>query len=395
MHRGGHAVEHLQLVAVVGDAALAPGHDRVGERPEVVAAEAGPHVAVVVVQQSHAPLVVGLGLIDVLVHGDRPPLGLGDDGLGVPVGALDQANGDGPAPLRREGDEVGQVVAGVLEVGLDHGARLQLGELVLTDEIAEQLEGDVLGVVVLHVEVDVGAAVARPPQDRAQPGLGVGQRVLPGQRVVEARQGRRLDTDVDPRQGAHVVAFEMVVRRPRRGGGDQCRQQLVDPPGVLVRLAVGDGLLPQEIDGEGAPRPPQALEPVDRFIRVGADDELARHAGDVAARQRRSGRLAKGDMVSDVEAEVEGARHVGFGEVLVEMAQHVGVARRRREHVDEAEQLGLERRVRHRPLEHALAPPRALHDVGPLPRAEVGDAVSEGAHLGFEGRPHRPRVRPR
>src|SRR5439155_11227028 len=162
---------------------------------------------------------------------------------------------------------------------------------------------------------------------------------------------------------------------------------------VGVGLLVGDGLLAQEVDGEGAARPPQALEAIDSGRRIGADDELARHPRDVAAGHRRSGRFAERDVVGNLETEVERAGDVGGGEVLVEVAQHVGVAGGGREDVDEPEQLGLERRVRHRPLEHALAPPRALHDVGPLSRAEVGDAVSEGAHLGLEGRPHTSRVR--
>ena len=85
LHRLGHAVEHLHLEAGVGDALRARVGHRVGERAEVVGAERGPHLAVVVVQEPHAALVVGVGLVLALEHRHRPALGLGLDGLGVPV----------------------------------------------------------------------------------------------------------------------------------------------------------------------------------------------------------------------------------------------------------------------------------------------------------------------
>ena len=67
--------------------------DGVGERPEVVAPERGPHLAVVVVQQAHAALEVGVGLDLALVDRHRPALGPRVDRLGVPVGALHQPHG--------------------------------------------------------------------------------------------------------------------------------------------------------------------------------------------------------------------------------------------------------------------------------------------------------------
>ena len=102
--RLGHAVEHLELVAGVGDADGAGVGDGVGERAEVVAAEGGPHLAVVVVQQPDAALEVGVGLVLALVDGHRPALGPRLDRLGVPVGALHEADGQrapAAAPTRR------------------------------------------------------------------------------------------------------------------------------------------------------------------------------------------------------------------------------------------------------------------------------------------------------
>ena len=70
-------------------------------------------------------------------------------------------------------DHLGQVPAGVLQVGLDDDAGLHLGELGLLEQLADQPEGEVLDVVVLGVEVDEGAARLGLAQDRAEAGLGL------------------------------------------------------------------------------------------------------------------------------------------------------------------------------------------------------------------------------
>ena len=165
-------VEQLDLVAVVGHAAVAGVADGVGERAQVVRPEGGAHLAVVVVEEPGAALVVRVGLVLVLEHRRRPPAGPGVHGLGVPVRALHQAHRDRAGPTGRPGDEVGEVVAGVAQVGLDHDAGRHVGELVLGQQVAEQRQREVLGVVVLHVEVHVGVAVAGHPQDRADALLG-------------------------------------------------------------------------------------------------------------------------------------------------------------------------------------------------------------------------------
>ena len=94
LHRLGHAVQHLDLEPRVGDALRSCVRDRVGKRAQVVRAERGAHLAVVVVQQADASLEVGVGLGLVLVHRDRPSRRSGLHGLGVPVRALDQADRD-------------------------------------------------------------------------------------------------------------------------------------------------------------------------------------------------------------------------------------------------------------------------------------------------------------
>ena len=103
---------------------------------------------------------------------------------------------------------------GVLQVGLDDDAGLELCELVLVEQLAEQLQREVLDVVVLHVEVHEGPAGLRPPQYRAQTRLGLRQTVGAGQRRVRRRQCGRLDAHVHAGEGAEIVALEVIVGRP-------------------------------------------------------------------------------------------------------------------------------------------------------------------------------------
>ena len=361
-----------------------------------MAAEGGPHLAVVVVEQAGAALVVGVGLRLAPEHRHRPPLGPGQHRLRVPVGPLHQADGDGPGPGRREGDQVGQVVAGVLEVGLDHHAGVEVGELGLLQQLPEQLEGEVLDVVVLGVEVHEGAAGHRLAEDGPQPGLGLVEPLGPGEGRVAGRQGGGLDAHVHPRQGAEVVELEEVVGRPVRRLGEEGGQQAADPGRVPVGLGVGDRLLAQEVDGEGAcpPATAGAARPT-ASAGPGADDELLRHPGDVAAGDGGRRRLAEGDVVGHVEAEVEHLGDVGPLEVLVQVTHDVGVAGGGREDVDEAEELGLERRVRHRPLEHALGPPRRLDHARLVVAGQLGQLVGDGRRGAVERRRHAPNVRQR
>ncbi len=153
LHRLRHAVEHLDLEASVGDPLLPRVGDRIGKRAQVVGAERSAHVAVVIMQQPDASFEVRVGLGLVLVHGDGPSGRSGVHCLGVPVRALDQADRDRCSSSRGERDEVRQIVAAVLRIRLDDDAGLEVDMFRLGEELAEQLQGQVLRVVVLHVEV--------------------------------------------------------------------------------------------------------------------------------------------------------------------------------------------------------------------------------------------------
>ena len=384
MDRFGHPVQHLDLVAGVRDALPAGVGDGVGERAEVVRGERRPHRAVVVVQEPDAPLVVRVGLVLVLEHRHRPALGSGHDRLRVPVRALHQPDADRLGATGRPGDELREVVARVLQVGLDHDAGVDVRELGLVEQLAEELEREVLDLVVLHVEVDERVALGREPQQRSQPPLRLREAVLARERAVQRCEGGGLDADVHARDASAVVELEDVVRRPRAGAVEQRPEQLVDPRRIAVGLLLRDRLLAEEVDGERAPLPPQPVQPFDRRRRTLADDELLGHLEDVPPGDRRRDRVTERHLLREVDAESHEAGSVCSLEVLVDVAEDVGGAGRGREDVDEAEQLRLEVRVGHRPREHALAPPAHVEDAALLSRPELGDPHGQLGHLGVE-----------
>ena len=71
------------------------------------------------------------------------------------------------------------------------------------------------------------------------------------------------------------------------------------------------------------------------------------------------------------------------------VSPHVGVVVASGEDVDEAEELGLEARMRHGPEEQLLAPPAEVVDTRLLGAGGVGDAAGEGLHVALEGVGHR------
>jgi hypothetical protein len=177
----GHALQHLQLDPVSRASLLGPD-DGPRHVEQVVAGHADPQRAVQ--GEVEEPLGVGvdLGLGGVRRLGPAPQLGL--DPLHGEVGALDQAHLHRVAP----GGQVAEDLDGVRDVGLQHDAGVEVGELGLVQHPAEGGDGQLEVVVRLHVEVDEGAGLAARPVELPQP---VGQHV---DGVVERQ---RIDLGVD------------------------------------------------------------------------------------------------------------------------------------------------------------------------------------------------------
>ena len=164
-----HAVEHLELVAVVGDAPGARRDDRVRDRSQVVAAERGADLAVVIVQQARALLEARVGFGLVLEDRDRPVLRLRVHGLGVPVGTLHESDRERHGARAGEFDDRLEIAARFFQIRLQRDAGVQRRELVLGEQSAEQFQGDVFHLGVFHVEIDERAIVPGAPQDRTEP----------------------------------------------------------------------------------------------------------------------------------------------------------------------------------------------------------------------------------
>ena len=90
--RAGHAVEHLDLVPGRPDAQAFRARDRVGHAADVVRAKGGVNGRERLQHPPREALVVGVRLVLVQVHGDRPVALAGDHGFVVPISAFDQAD---------------------------------------------------------------------------------------------------------------------------------------------------------------------------------------------------------------------------------------------------------------------------------------------------------------
>src|SRR5262249_11055779 len=118
------------------------------------------------------------------------------------------------------------------------------------------------------------------------------------------------------------------------------------------------------------------------------------HAHDVAARDPSFDGSAERDVTGDIDAEIEHARHRDAFEVLDEMTGNIIVARERGEDVDETEQLRLEFRARHRPVEHPLAPPGHPEHLRALAGAQLGQLPCDRRHSALERAGHAFKVPP-
>ena len=214
VHRLGHAVEELDLDRRVGQPRRARTHERMGEAPDVVAAERRPQRARPLDQIPRAALVVRVRLRFPLEDGKRPTLGVRHQDLEIPVGALDEADGERAAERRPcpagHRLEVGERIA---SIRLDDAAELgTVGEL--GAECAHELERQILHVLVLRVEMHRRARVAGAREDRAEPRPRFGQTGGAGQGNELRREGRRFDRHVDARHDAPRIAFELPPLRP-------------------------------------------------------------------------------------------------------------------------------------------------------------------------------------
>ena len=176
----------------------------------------------------------------------------------------------------------------------------------------------------------------------------------------------------------------MVPTGPRPGSGDQRVEQLDDPSRVVISLVLGDDPFTEQIHGDRLTALPQPAQGVDRMFRIGACDELTRHAADVATCDRGRHHVPERHVLRQVEAQLHGARHGDPVEVLGEVTQHFGLVATTREHVHEPEELRLEVGMRERPFEHPLAPPTEMERSDLAALSGGGQPSRDGFDLGLE-----------
>ena len=196
--RFGHAVQHLEFVARFRHAQfLGHLHDR-RDGADVVGG-AG-EVADPVVFQDHPRLALEGGIALGLDRPDRdlPAVLLGLDRLVIPVGTFHQADRDLRILLPGPGQQVGQVLVRVLQVGLQHDADVGI-VAVFQFQAAIQLEDDLLVAVGLHVDAEESADFDGLGRDAAQLLQHGRHRAFEVLGIGQGEEGGRLDGDVDPR----------------------------------------------------------------------------------------------------------------------------------------------------------------------------------------------------
>ena len=164
------------------------------------------------------------------------------------------------------------------------------------------------------------------------------------------REGRDFDREVETGQrgatGAQIAEARFRV-------GAQGLADGAEDVEVALQELVGLGLthhgLAQQVDGGDHTTTGVGEQPLDEVAGVFAGDKLPGHVGDLRLdrsrdQTRREGRRAEPGLQRRMQL------HRAVAEVLLKVADDFGAGIKRREYVDKSEQLGLERRVAHRPL---------------------------------------------
>ena len=225
-----------------------------------------------------------------------------------------------------------------------------VAELRLGEERPEKFERGVFVCITLHVEINEGADFARPAQDRAQLRREMRYRIFGIGRIHLRIERGNFHRHVHDREELDVLAERIG---PAAGPFRQSIEQIETARGVFVRFLFAHHCFAEQIDREPDPFLAPFAQHLHHVIRVAAGDELARHAGDVPAQDRRG---EPGENASRAQARLherdEAVAHAG--KIFVKMLDDIAGAAERREHVHEAEHLHFERLVAHRESHHAL-----------------------------------------
>jgi hypothetical protein len=275
----------LKLEAALIDPELLRVGLRVRDAADVVRPECRGRDRLVLEQNAGADFEVRVALRFLQPDRDTPAVLRRLDLLVIPVSALHESHGETRASLPAPFDQVREVAFRIAQVGLDHDAGVRpVAELRLVEQRPEKFQRRVFVRVALHVEIDEGSDFARAAQDRAQLRREVRDCVLRVCRVHLRIKRGDFYRHVDDREQLGVFAQRIG---PAAGPFRQAVEQMEAALGVFVRLLFAHHRFAEEIDRE----PDLFLAPLAQHfhhvVGVAPGDELARHAGDVPAENRR------------------------------------------------------------------------------------------------------------
>ena len=263
----GHAVQHLDLDRGGGQSGRLGRGDADGDAPDVVRPQGRPGPLPVVDELLRQPLELGVGLRLAEEHRGRPVLLGGEDGLVVPVSALDQTYRErGPAVPGKMEQTLNDLRA-VAQIGLDHYPEMRVvAELRIPAQVGERGVGEIPVDEALHVDAKKDAVVPGFEKQRLQGRDQGPPRTVEIERVDLGVERAHLQGDVDSWLGAVRRLVDGPVVAPAGDFGRQVVQQVVVAAGVLLRLGVAEAGLAQDVQGEaGVP----AAEPLERGEGVG------------------------------------------------------------------------------------------------------------------------------
>ena len=272
------AAQHLELELLRSPAPALQIGDRLRKRAQIMGGDCRANPVARVDQPPAQALEAGVALALLGPHRRLPSVLGRDDPLVVPVGALDQPDGrrHAASDQRGGGQDPVERLLGVAKVGLDDDAdRWRVAKLPVGEHLLEGQQEGLPTVVVLHVEVNVSSEIARQAKQRPHAVRRVRRPPLGRERAEQGSEGGELDREVRARQPAMRIGVEQGLARPVPGRLGEQAERAGAALEVGLGLALGDGRLAQEVEGEGLASAPHAPQVARRVRHAAPSDELA------------------------------------------------------------------------------------------------------------------------
>ena len=260
--RSGSAMpkSNLKLKRARSQAEVFGVRQRDAQAAEIVRAEGGVEGGAVIQEAPGEPFIVRVGVF--LFGEDRAGMTVqpGLDDFVIPIGALDQANGERRAAFGSKGEDPVEVVVGGFQVGLDDDAEVRPGgEIGIERDPLEQAVGDLVKVPLLEIEIDEGAEFLRAQEQGTHAAQQPLHAAVGIDRIEQVIHGGKFERDVGAGDGAVRTPIE---NRPRFPSGGLGRKKF-DEIGVALRVGRRFGgvdcRLAEKVDGEAEAPGPKAF----------------------------------------------------------------------------------------------------------------------------------------